>query len=72
MTAKENSPRNDNETERMWVNITAIDDDNGYYTGVVDNQPLHSAAALGDELHFHPVHIAEILKKRRRWPWQSK
>ncbi len=70
--AKEDAPRKDNETERMWVTITDIDDDNGYYTGVIDNEPMHTAAAIGDELQFHPLHIAEITKKRGRWPWQSK
>jgi hypothetical protein len=65
--AKEDAPRKDNETERMWVAITDVDDDNGYYTGVIDNDPIHSAAANGDELQFHPLHIAEIIKKRRLW-----
>lgn len=67
--AKEDSPRKDNETERMWVRITEMDDDNGYYTGVIDNDPVHSAVSQGDELQFHPDHIAEIIKKRGRLPW---
>jgi hypothetical protein len=67
--AKEDAPRKDNETERMWVTITNVDDDYGYYTGVIDNEPIHSVAAYGDELQFHPLHIAEIIKKRGRWSW---
>ncbi len=53
-------------TERMWGEITEVDEDLGCYTGSVANDPHHSAAALGDELRFQPHHIAEILKKRRR------
>lgn len=70
--AAEDAPREDNQTERIWVSITNVDDDYGYYTGVIDNEPIHSAAAYGDELQFHPLNIAEIKKKRRRWPGQSK
>ena len=54
------------------VKITNVDDDDGYYTGIIDNEQTHATAAYGDELQFHPLHIAEIAKKRRRWPWQSK
>jgi hypothetical protein len=64
--AKEDAPRKDNQTERMWVKITDVDDDDGYYTGVIDNEPTHAAVAYGDELQFHPLHIAEIIKKRKR------
>ncbi len=64
--AAEDAPRKDNQTERMWVTITNVDDDYGYYTGVIYNEPIHSAAAYGDELQFHPLHIAEIIKKRGR------
>ncbi len=64
--AAEDSPRQDFQTERMWVEITDIDEDGGYFTGAIANDPNHSAAALGDELQFHPHHIAEILKKRKR------
>lgn len=70
--AAEDAPGKDNETERMWVTITDVDDDYGYFTGIIANEPVHSAAAYGDELQFHPLHIAEIIKKRGRWPWQSK
>ncbi|MDX1929199.1 MAG: DUF4262 domain-containing protein [Pirellulaceae bacterium] len=70
--ANEDAPRKDNETERMWVTITNVDDDCGYFSGVIDNEPVHSAATYGDELQFHPLHIAEIIKKRGKWPWQSK
>ena len=67
--AAEDAPREDNQTERMWVTITNVDDDYGYYTGVIDNEPIHSTAAYGDELQFHPLNIAEIIKKRGRWSW---
>lgn len=67
--AKEDSARKDHETERMWITITHVDDDYGYYTGIIDTEPVHSAAACGDELQFHPLHIAEVVKKRGRWPW---
>lgn len=70
--AQEGAPRQDNETERMWVKITEVDDENFTYSGVIDNDPVHSAAANGDELQFHPLHISEIVKKRGRWPWQPK
>ncbi len=53
-------------TERIWVMITDVDDDYGYYTGVIDNDPTHSAAAHGDELQFHPLHIAEIVRQKAR------
>lgn len=67
--AAEDAPRKDSETERMWVKITEVDDDNGYYTGLIDNESVHSAAANGDAIQFHPLHIAEIIKKRGRWSW---
>ena len=67
--AGEGAARKDNETERMWVKITEVDHDNAIYTGVIDNEPVHSAVANGDELQFHPLHIAEIIKNRGRWPW---
>jgi hypothetical protein len=67
--AEEDSQRHDYETERMWVTITEVDDESGYYSGVIDNDPVHSSASYGDELQFHPLHIAEIIKKRGRWLW---
>lgn len=67
--ANEDAPRKASETEQMRVTITNVDDHYGYYTGVIDNEPIHSSAAYGDELQFHPMHIAEIIKTRKRWPW---
>ncbi len=67
--ASEDAARKDNETEQMWVTITEVDEDNGHYTGIIDGEPVQSAAANGDELQFHPLHIAEIIKKRGRWSW---
>ncbi|MFO0924861.1 MAG: DUF4262 domain-containing protein [Pirellulales bacterium] len=64
--SNEDAPRKDYETERMWVTITEVDDDNGYYCGFIDNDPIHSEAGFGDEIQFHPLHIMDIIKKRRR------
>ncbi len=64
--ANEEAPRKDNQTELMWVTITDVDEDYGYYTGVINSEPTHPAAARGDELQFHPLNIAEITKKRGR------
>ena len=64
--AKENAPRKDGQSERMWVRITQCDTENGHYTGELDNDPLHEAAKSGDVIPFHPLHIAEVLKVRKR------
>jgi Domain of unknown function (DUF4262) len=60
--ADENTAAKDLEVERMWVQITEVDSEEGLYTGVLDNDPNHSAAKCGDVVQFHPLHIAEILK----------
>ena len=39
-------------TELMWVKITEVDADNANYTEVIDNEPVHSVVASGDELKF--------------------
>jgi len=55
----ENSDREDNECERMWVRVTGVDDD-GYYFGTIENDPNHDAASCGDSITFHPLHVADI------------
>ena len=57
--AAEDAKRTDLESERMWVQIVEIDEE-GNYTGTLENEPLHDAAKLGDVIHFHPLQIAEI------------
>ena len=57
----EAAERQDNECERMWVQITEYDDDNEIYTGKLDNDPHHDGAVkCGDQLCFHPSHIMAI------------
>ncbi len=56
--ADENSDREDGQCERMWVEITGFED--GYFVGTIENDPHHAAAAYGDVVSFHPLHIAEI------------
>jgi hypothetical protein len=59
--AAENAERKDNETERMWVLITELDDDE-YYVGTLENDPNHDdVLSFGDTIHFHPLHVMEIL-----------
>lgn len=57
--AEEMSDREDNQCERMWVEVTDYDDD-GNYVGTIANDPHHEAAEYGDIVSFHPLHIAEI------------
>lgn len=63
--AKEDAKRMDGQCERMWVRIIDVDEENGYYTGELDNDPRHKPARCGDIIIFHPLHIAEIYKRRR-------
>lgn len=56
--AAEHADRADNECERMWVEVVGCDDD---YMGRIANDPLHDAAKCGDEICFHPLHVAEVL-----------
>lgn len=57
--AAEDSERRDGECERIWVQLTGHDDD-GNYLGTIENDPYHQAAALGDTIHFHPLHVAHV------------
>lgn len=60
--AAENAERKDGQTERMWVLVTEIDEDDGY-VGTLENDPVHSEAlALGDVVYFHALHVMEILE----------
>lgn len=59
----ENAERQDNETERMWVLVTEMDVE-GNYVGTLENDPNHSdVLAYGDRIHFHPLHVLEILAR---------
>lgn len=61
--AAEDSERRDKQTERMWVLVTDIDED-GNYIGTLENDPHHSnTLACGDTIHFHPLHVMEILEE---------
>lgn len=57
--AAEDAPREDGQCERMWVQVTGQDDE-GNYLGTLENDPVHDAAACGDELQFHPRHVMAI------------
>lgn len=60
--ADEWSPRQDNQCERMWVEVIEIDEENQNYRGRLLNTPhLHTAIAEGHECFFHPVHVFAIL-----------
>lgn len=57
----EDADRQDYDTERMWVCITAIDDDDNY-VGTLENDPHHQGTIhCGDTVHFHPLHVMEVL-----------
>ena len=59
--ADEWSERQNNDCERMWVEVLEVDADNLRYRGLLLNQPhLHKAINEGDELWFHPIHVFAI------------
>jgi hypothetical protein len=59
--ASENADRHDGEVERMWVRITGLDEDENY-VGTLENDPVHDQVlSCGDSIHFHPLHVMEIL-----------
>lgn len=59
--AAEDAERAEGQTERMWVLVTGIDEDDNY-VGRLANEPQHAESlACGDSLSFHPLHIMEIL-----------
>ncbi len=57
--ASEDSERADGECERIWVQVMKMDDD-GNYTGTIENDPHHEAAKFKDIVHFHPLHVADL------------
>lgn len=59
--AAQTSARYDGEVERMWVRITARDEDENY-VGTLENDPVHDhVLRCGDAIHFHPLHVMEVL-----------
>ena len=59
--AAEDADREDDQTERMWVLVSEIDED-GYYVGTLENDPHHAnTLACGDTIRFHPLHVMAIL-----------
>jgi hypothetical protein len=59
--AEENGERLDGEVERMWVCVTALDEDENYI-GTLANDPVHDQVlSCGDTIHFHPLHVMEVL-----------
>lgn len=61
--AAEDADRGDGQCERMWVNITAIDEENDCYVGALDNDPHHAAAKYGDTVAFHSLHVADLYRQ---------
>jgi hypothetical protein len=56
----ETADRLDGDTERMWVLVTEVND--GNYVGTLANDPSTSSdLTWGDEVHFHPLHVMEVL-----------
>jgi hypothetical protein len=50
-------------SERMWVIITEVDNDNEdiKYTGTLDNDPIYIRyIKCGDEVKFEPKHVIKI------------
>lgn len=59
--AAEKADRHDGEVERMWVKITALDEDENY-VGTLENDPVHAEVLnCGDTIYFHPLHVMEVL-----------
>jgi hypothetical protein len=59
--APEDAERQDMECERMWLLIEQVDDEQGHYTGRLDNDPkCHDAIELGDSVVFSPIHIVAV------------
>jgi hypothetical protein len=59
--AAESADRQDGEVERMWVQVTALDEDENYI-GTLENDPVHNQVlSCGDSIHFHPLHVMEVL-----------
>ncbi|OBV39313.1 hypothetical protein [Janthinobacterium psychrotolerans] len=61
--APEEADRGDDQCERLWVEVTAIDQQNDGYLGRIDNHPHHAAARHGDLVSFHSLHVAGLYSK---------
>ncbi|MGO4547104.1 DUF2185 domain-containing protein [Paenibacillus sp. 2TAB23] len=56
--------------ERMWVEITSMNESTGTYTGVLTNEPLYiESLHAGDTITFEPRHIARIILKENDPDW---
>ena len=62
--AAEDDARGDGQCERMWVQVTGIDEVEGCYTGSIENDPQHTAARYGDLVVFHPLHVADLAREQ--------
>lgn len=59
--ADEWASRKDDECERMWVEITEVDQEKGHYRGILLNTPYtHAAIDSGHKFWFHPTHVFDI------------
>lgn len=59
--ANEDAAFEDADTERMWVRVEVIDEDNRRYQGILDNDPQHQGVITsGDRLWFSPGHVFAI------------
>ncbi|PJD00162.1 hypothetical protein GQ37_000575 [Janthinobacterium sp. BJB1] len=56
--------RGDGQCERMWGQVTGIDEDEGCCRGTIANHPRHAAASCGDLLAFPPLHVADIASEQ--------
>lgn len=64
--ADEWAPRQDNECERMWVEVVEVDQENERYRGELLSKPhLHSVIAAGHLLWFHPRHVFAKHEERK-------
>lgn len=59
--AAENADRQDGEVERMWVQVTRLDEDENYI-GTLENDPVHDQVlSSGDAIRFHSLHVMEVM-----------
>ena len=62
--AAEDAARGDGQCERVWVQVTGIDEEEGCYSGTIENHPRHAAASYGDLIAFDPLHVADLARKQ--------
>ncbi len=66
--AAEHANRSDGEVERMWVRVTALNE-NGSYIGILDNDPVHDQVlSSGNSICFHPLHVMDVLTENGHGP----